>query len=87
MCVLCYISTAYYNLTDNNMELFFVIMALIALCILIVFLVGKLVRHLLNLSAIISNKNTTDVSLRSHGVVYNETTDKLEADQSLILPF
>lgn len=69
------------------MKLFFAVMALIALCISIVFLVGKLVRHLLNLSAIISNKNTTDVSLRSHGVVYNEAKDKLEADQSLILPF
>ncbi len=76
-----------YNLTDNNMKLFFVVLALIALSILIVFLVGKLVRHLINLSAILSNRNTTDVALRSHGVVYNKTKDKLEADQSLILPF
>ena len=55
--------------------------------IFIMYLIKKLVENIANLSILLRKKNYYDVSKQKHGIVYNKKTKKLEADQSLILPF
>lgn len=54
---------------------------------LLMYLIKKLVENIANLSILLRKKNYYDVSKQKHGIVYNKKTKKLEADQSLILPF
>ena len=62
-------------------------MAIIVLCIAIVFFIRKFIESLFNLKVLLSKNNRNDVSKQRHGMVLNKKTGKLEADQSVILPF
>ena len=62
------------------------ILAIIALSVAIMFLSKKIIEGVLNVKAL-NEKNFHDVTRQKHGIVYNKKTQKLEADQSLILPF
>lgn len=63
------------------------IFALIIGTILIIFFLKKIVESICNLSILLRKKNYYDVTKQRHGVVINKKTKKIEADQSLILPF
>ena len=63
------------------------IIGLVVTSIFIMYLIKKLVENIANLSVLLRKKNYYDVSKQKHGIVYNKKTKKLEADQSLILPF
>lgn len=63
------------------------IIGLVVTSIFIMYLIKKLVENIANLSILLRKKNYYDVSKQKHGIVYNKKTKKLEADQSLILPF
>ena len=65
----------------------FRILALVVTSIAIMFLAKKFVESVCNLSILLRKKNYYDVSKQRHGIVYNKKAKKLEADQSLILPF
>ena len=51
------------------------------------FLVKGLVEAIINLNVIKHEKQMPDLAKQRNGIVYNKKTKKLEADQSLILPF
>lgn len=63
------------------------IFALTVGAILIMFFLRKIVESVCNLSILLGKKNYYDVTKQRHGIVINKKTKKLEADQSLILPF
>ena len=63
------------------------VIGLVVTSIFIMYLIKKLVENIANLSILLRKKNYYDVSKQKHGIVYNKKTKKLEADQSLILPF
>ena len=63
------------------------IVALVVGTILIMFFLKKIVESVCNLSVLLRKKNYYDVTKQRHGIVINKKTKKLEADQSLILPF
>lgn len=63
------------------------ILALVVTSIVIMYLFKKLVESLCRISVAMSKKNHYEVSNQRHGVVINKKEKKLEADQSLILPF
>ena len=63
------------------------VLAVVLLTIAIMFFIKKLVESVINLSYLSKDKNLYDVSNQKHGVVLNKKTQKLEADQSVILPF
>lgn len=51
------------------------------------FSIKKLIESLINLIVDLKNKNKYDNHRQREGMVLNKKTKKLEADQSLILPF
>lgn len=63
------------------------IIGLVVTSIIIMYLIKKLVESIANLSILLRKRNYYDVSKQKDGIVYNKKTKKLEADQSLILPF
>lgn len=63
------------------------IIALIVGTLFIMFFLKKIVESICNLSVLLRKKNYYDVTKQRHGIVINKKTKKLEADQSLILPF
>lgn len=63
------------------------ILAIIILTIAIMFFTKKFVESIFNLIFILKKKNWYDVSNQRHGIVLNKETKKLEADNSIILPF
>lgn len=63
------------------------IVALVVGTILIMFFLKKIMESICNLSVLLRKKNYYDVTKQRHGIVINKKTKKLEADQSLILPF
>ncbi len=69
-------------------------MKLITTCITLVLLtvvamlcVKKIVECILNIKVLNKKENHYDVAKQRNGIVYNKKTKKLEADQSIILPF
>jgi len=69
------------------MVLTFKVLAVVLLTIVIMFFIRKLVESVFNLTFMLRKKNLYDVSNQRHGIVLNNETKKLEADQSIILPF
>lgn len=69
------------------MPFVFKVLAVVLLTIAIMFFIKKLVESVINLSYLSKDKNLYDVSNQKHGVVLNKKTKKLEADQSVILPY
>lgn len=63
------------------------VLAIVLLCILAMFLIKKIVEGVFNLNVVLRKDNTRDISKQRNGIVLNTKTKKLEADQSLILPF
>lgn len=63
------------------------ILAIIILTIAIMFFTKKFVESIFNLIFMLKKKNWYDVSSQRHGIVLNNETKKLEADNSIILPF
>ena len=63
------------------------ILLITALIVVAMFLIKKFVEGTFNLMALWDSKGKYDVSKQRHGIVYNKKDKKLEADQSLILPF
>ena len=63
------------------------VLAFVLLTIGIMFFIKKLVESVINLIYLSKDKNFYDVSNQKHGVVLNKKTKRLEADQSVILPF
>lgn len=63
------------------------ILALVVISVVIMYLIKKFVESICNLNVSLRKKNYYDVSKQKHGIVYNKKKKKLEADQSLILPF
>ena len=61
--------------------------AILILGLVLVFLLKKLTQCLINLVVLYKKENYLDISKQRDGIVYNTTTKKLEADQSIILPF
>lgn len=51
------------------------------------YLFKKFVESICDLNVSLRKENYYDVSKQRHGIVLNKRTKKLEADQSLILPF
>lgn len=69
------------------MSIIMKLLAIIILTIAIMFFTKKIVESIFNLKMSLRRKNYYDVSNQRHGIVLNKKTKKLEADQSLILPF
>ena len=69
------------------MELF--IYALITLAALIAFAwaILKMLRTYYNIKEMQSPTETTDITKKQQGIVYNKKDKKLEADQTIITPF
>lgn len=69
------------------MGIFLKVVAVVLLSILAMFLIKKLVEGVFNLNVVLRKDNSRDISKQRNGIVLNTKTKKLEADQSLILPF
>lgn len=61
--------------------------ALVLLTIVAMLCVKKIVECLLNILIFSKKENRYNVAKQRNGIVYNKKTQKLEADQSIILPF
>ena len=61
--------------------------ALVLLTIVAMLCVKKIVECLLNILISSKKENRYNVAKQRNGIVYNKKTQKLEADQSIILPF
>ncbi len=55
--------------------------------IVALYAVKKIIRTILNLRALNQYRKSPDPINQRHGIVYNKETNKLEADQSPILPY
>lgn len=69
------------------MDILLKVAAVVLLGILAMFLIKKLVEGVFNLKFVFKKDNLRDISKQRNGIVINTKTKKLEADQSLILPF
>ncbi len=69
------------------MDILLKVAAVVLLGILAMFLIKKLVEGVFNLKIVFKKDNLRDISKQRNGIVINTKTKKLEADQSLILPF
>ena len=69
------------------MKTLLIIASLIILCVLAIYFFRKLMESLVNLYILSKKKNSHDLTKQRNGIVLNKKTKKLEADQSLILPF
>lgn len=63
------------------------IIAMFIAAILVMYFIRKIIECCCNLSVLFDKKNYYDHTLRHESMVINKKTKKLEADQSLILPF
>lgn len=63
------------------------LLGLVVTSIIIVYLFKKFVESICNLDVSLRKENHYDVSKQRNGIVLNKDTKRLEADQSLILPF
>ena len=63
------------------------ILAIIFITIATMFFTKKFVESIFNLKVFFNRKNHYDVSNQRNGIVLNEKKKRLEADQSIILPF
>ena len=64
-----------------------ILISMILLGVCAGFAAKKLIEGIINLSVILKKGNRFDVSKQKNGIVYNKKEKKLEADQSMILPF
>ena len=69
------------------MKLITTCIALVLLTIVAMLCVKKIVECLLNILIFRKKENRYNVAKQRNGIVYNKKTQKLEADQSIILPF
>ena len=69
------------------MKLMTTCIALVLLTIVAMLCVKKIVECLLNIIIFSKKENRYNVAKQRNGIVYNKKTQKLEADQSIILPF
>ena len=69
------------------MKLMTTCIALVLLTIVAMLCVKKIVECLLNILISSKKENRYNVAKQRNGIVYNKKTQKLEADQSIILPF
>lgn len=71
------------------MSLIFKIIAVIALTIVAIFLIKKLAERIINLNVLYNKRDKYDLSKQKDGIVFNKKKgkEKLEADQTIILPF
>ncbi len=69
------------------MKLMTTCIALVLLTIVAMLCVKKIVECLLNILIFSKKENRYNVAKQRNGIVYNKKTQKLEADQSIILPF
>ena len=69
------------------MDILLKVAAVVLLGILAMFLIKKLVEGVFNLKIVFKKDNLRYISKQRNGIVINTKTKKLEADQSLILPF
>ena len=65
----------------------FRIIGILVTSVIIMYLIRKLVESIINLSILLRKENHFDVTKQRKGIVLNKRTKKLEADNSLILPF
>ena len=63
------------------------VLAIVLITVAIMFFTRKFVESIFNLAFLLKKKNRYDVTSQRQGIVLNKKTKKLEADQSLILPF
>lgn len=68
------------------MSIIIKILIIIALGVITMFFIKKFIESIFNLIAS-REKNSYDLSRQREGIVLNKDTKRLEADQSLILPF
>lgn len=71
----------------SKMGILLKVLAVVLLSILAMFLIKKLVEGVFNLKVVFRKDHSRDISKQKNGIVLNTETKKLEADQSLILPF
>lgn len=69
------------------MKLMTTCIALVLLTIVAMLCIKKIVECLLNILIFSKKENRYNVAKQRNGIVYNKKTQKLEADQSIILPF
>lgn len=62
-------------------------LAILILGIAAIFFMKQIIENTIDLHVSCKKKNRYDVSKQRNGIVLNKRTKKLEADQSLILPF
>jgi hypothetical protein len=63
------------------------VLAVVFITVAIMFFIKRLVESIFNLKISLRQKSYYDVSNQRHGIVLNKKTKRLEADQSVILPF
>ena len=63
------------------------IIGIIVASIAAMYFMKKFVESVINLSVSLKKRNYYDKRLQHQGIVFNKRTKKLEADNSLILPF
>jgi hypothetical protein len=63
------------------------VLAVVAIVIAMIYVVVAIAKCFFNLLALYDAKHDPDHTKQKYGLVYDETTDKLEADQATILPF
>lgn len=64
-----------------------IVIAIILLACAFIFCVKRIIYAILNLIELRHFNRTADPINQRHGIVFNKTTQKLEADQSPILPY
>lgn len=63
------------------------ILLIIFFAIIFCFFFRKLIESIINLFTLLDKKNYYNITMQHQGIVLNKKTKKLEADNSLILPF
>jgi hypothetical protein len=69
------------------MKVILMCVSLILITIVASFCVKKIVESILNIQILSKKENYYNTARLQNGMVYNKKTKKLEADQSIILPF
>ncbi|MCU6771185.1 hypothetical protein [Bacteroides cellulolyticus] len=65
--------------------LIFIVLPILAITAMI--LIKKVVERIINLYALSKKESYYNIEKQRNGIVYNKENNKLEADQSIILPF
>ncbi len=73
----------------RNMKMKFIMGSIVLLLIvgMAMLCVAKIVEYIINLATLSKDDNYYNVAKQRNGIVYNKKSKKLEADQSIILPF